>query len=193
MWGLGMTSGCAAFRASTRTVDVSQESHYDAQFDASDMRVITSSVVDEFLTGPFLQQQDAPPVMMIAGIQNRTHNHVDTKNVTDRIRNLLLSSGEVRFVNEDRRADLMQEQGFQAANVQPDQQRAIGQQLGAAYMFSGSLTEMKSRSPQQVRVSRQETRDYKFSLEVTDLESGELLWMTEREFAREASQPLIRW
>jgi PBP1b-binding outer membrane lipoprotein LpoB len=130
---------------------------------------------------------------MIAGVQNFTTDHIDTKNITDRLRTLLFKSGQVRFVNEDRRADLLQEQGYQAANVEPDQQVAIGRQLGAGYMFSGAFAEIKRKSPRQVRISRQETRYYKFTLEVTDLETGEIAWINDKEFAREASEPLIRW
>jgi PBP1b-binding outer membrane lipoprotein LpoB len=60
-------------------------------------------------------------------------------------------------------------------------------------MFSGSLAEMKSTSPTQVSLSRQEIRDYKFTLEVTDLETGEIVWIDHSNFARLASKPLIGW
>jgi hypothetical protein len=96
-------------------------------------------------------------------------------------------------VNEARREDLLQEQGYQAAQVEPATQVAIGRQLGAGYMITGALAEMKSSSPRQVRVSKQVIRDYKFTFEVTDLETGELVWITHREFARQISKPLIGW
>jgi len=186
-------SGCAAFRASTQTVDVGAMEPFDARYDAGDMRTITADMVNRFLGSAFLVQQPEPPVMMIAGVQNRTMDHVDTKNITDRLRTLLLESGQVRFVNEDRRADLLAEQGFQAANVRPEEQVQIGRQLGAKYMFSGSFAEIKRSSPRQVRISKQELRYYKFTLEVTDLESSEITWIAEHEFARQASKPLIGW
>ncbi len=188
-----LLTGCAGIQASNRPVDISRPHHMDAKFDASDMRGVTSALVGKFTDSAFLAKQAEPPLMIIAGVQNRTHDHVDTKNITDRIRTLLLQAGSVRFINEDRRADLLQEQGYQAAHARPDQQVEIGRQLGAKYMFSGSLTEMKSKSPQQIRVSKQEIRDYKFTLEVTDLESGEIVWIEHSEFARQASKPLIGW
>jgi uncharacterized protein (TIGR02722 family) len=186
-------TGCAAFRASTEDVNINEERHFGARFDATDMRSITARSVDTFLNSEFLAQQPEPPILMIAGVQNRTNDHVDTKNITDRIRTMIFKTGSVRFVNEARRADLLEEQGYQAANVTPGQQVAIGRQLGAKYMFSGSLTEIKTTSPRQVRVSKQELRNYKFTLEVTDLESGEIAWIDEIEFARQASKPLIGW
>ena len=129
----------------------------------------------------------------LRGVMRILSEYLDMKNVSDRIRTLALRSGKVRFVNEARRADLMKEQGFQAANATAETQVAIGRQLGAKYMMSGSLTEMKQKSPRQVRVSKQKVSYYKLTLEITDLESSEITWITEREFARRLSQPLIGW
>lgn len=131
--------------------------------------------------------------MMIAGVQNRTSQYVDTKNLTDRVRTMLIQGGKARFVNEARRDDLLKEQGFSAANATPETQVAIGKQLGAKYMVTGSLTEMKDESPRQVRVSKTKVNYYKLTFEVTDVESAEIKWIHEEEFAREARLPLIGW
>ncbi|HNR94533.1 MAG TPA: hypothetical protein PKK36_07990 [Kiritimatiellia bacterium] len=191
---VSLMSGCAMFRASTSDVDLSDTSkHFDADFDATDMRGITESVAAELLAGPFLQGQAAPPITMIAGIQNRTSNYVDTKNLTDRMRTILLKSGKMQFVNEARREELLAEQGYQAAHATADTQVGVGKQLGAKFMITGSLTEMRKESPKQVRISKQEWNYYKLTMEVTDLETGLIAWTTEKEFARQASKPLIGW
>ncbi len=187
------SAGCAAFRARVREVDAGQERHLGTGYDYTDMRTVARGVVDALLASPFMEKQAEAPVMMIAGVENRTSQYVDTKNLTDRMRNLLFQNRAVRFVNEARREQLLREQGYQAANVRAGQQAEIGRQLGAAYMISGSLTEMKDTSPRQVRVSKTKVNYYKLTVEVTDLVSGEILWMTEEEFAREARLPLIGW
>lgn len=188
-----LTSGCAAFRASTTSVDLDQADHKRADFDYLDMRRITENIVAQLLNGPFLETQAQPPIMIVAGLENRTSNYVDTKALTDRIRTMLLQSGRAQFVNEARRADLMREQGYQAANVTPETQTAIGRQLGASYMVSGSLVEMSSTSPRQARISKQQVKYYNLTFEITDLETGLIVWTAEEEFAREASKPLIGW
>jgi hypothetical protein len=188
-----LQSGCAMFRASTKEVDVEQEKHMDADFDYSDMRKITQSMADDLLNSAFMREQSQQPIYMIAGVENRTSNYVDTKALTDRMRTIIFTSGKAQFVNEARRADLLKEQGYQAANVTPETQTAIGRQLGARYMMSGSLMEMRNDSPKQVRISKQKLNYYKLTMEVTDLESGLLAWTKEIEFARQASLPLIGW
>lgn len=186
-------TGCAAFRASTTDLDVNKTQHVRSTYDFSDLRTLSQAVADELLASPFLGDKSPAPIMMIAGVQNRTGRYVDTKGLTDKMRTLLFQSGKVQFVNEARREDLLKEQGYQAANATPETQTAVGKQLGAKYMLSGSLIEMQETSPRQVRVSKQEYTYYKLTMEVTDLESGLLAWTTEKEFARQSSQPLIGW
>jgi hypothetical protein len=70
---------------------------------------------------------------------------------------------------------------------------AIGRQLGAKYMITGTLAEMREESPRQVRVSKTKVNYYKLTFEVTDLQTAEIKWIHEEEFAREASQPLFGW
>ncbi len=191
-WGLG-GAGCAAFRAKVSDVDPAQSRHMGTGYDYTDLRKVSESVAGELLSSPYMGGFKEPPVMMIAGVQNRTSQYVDTKSLTDRIRSMLFSSGRIRFVNEARRDDLLKEQGYSAANATPETQVAIGRQLGAAYMMSGSLIEMKDTSPRQIRVSKTKVSYYKLTVEITDLQSGEIKWMTEKEFAREAREPLIGW
>jgi penicillin-binding protein activator len=191
--GLSLQTGCAAFRAQTSTVNVDTADPMSERFAFTDLRDITQSFATELSASPLIAKHDTAPIMMIAGVQNRTSAYLDTKNLTDRLRTLLFQTGAVQFVNEARREDLLREQGYQAAQATPETQAGIGQQLGAKYMISGSLTEMADRSPRQVRVSKTVRRYYKLTLEVTDLETGLLAWTSEREFAREARQPLVGW
>lgn len=188
-----LASGCAAFRAKVSDVNVDNTNHMTSTYDYSDMRQITESVVAEMIRSPLLAQQPTPPVMMIAGVQNRTSQYVDTKALTDRMRTMLFQAGKVQFVNETRREQLLKEQGYQSENATAQSQVAVGKQIGARYMLSGSFIEMEKESLRQVRVSKTEVNYYKLTIEITDLETGLMAWTTEKEFAREARKPLIGW
>ncbi len=187
-----MLGGCAMFRADVSDVNVDQTKHMGAHYDYSDMRAMTQDFADSMVS-EFLAKQPSPPIMVTAGLENRTSKHEDTKLITDRVRDLILPTGKAQFINEARRADLMKEQGYQAANATPETQAKIGRQLGAKYMISGSLAEMESKSPRQVRVSSQQIMYYHMVIEVTDLETGLLVWSKPRDFAREISKPIIGW
>lgn len=186
-------SGCAAFRAKVSTVDIENSDPMRAQFDFRDLRTISSEVVEQFLGSPFMGRQSDAPTVAIKGVENRTSDYLDTKALTDTMRTKLINSGRVQFVNVERRADLANEQGFQAANATPGTAVEIGQQAAARYMFTGSIVEMTQRTPRQVRVSKTRERFYQLTIEVTDLQTGLIAWTTQSEFARQERQPLIGW
>lgn len=131
--------------------------------------------------------------MMISEVRNDTDEHIDTRSLTDQMRVKLIQSGKIRFINESRRREILAEQGYQAANVTPGQNVAIGRQLGAGYMMTGALAKISKGSGRQVRVSQKKFSYYKLTMEINDIESGEIVWIAEHEFAREASKPLIGW
>lgn len=190
---IALSSGCAAFRANVKDVDLSENEHMDARYDHADMRNLTKEMVNALASTETLEKAGEPPILVILGVQNRTSDYVDMKNLTDSIRTKLLQAKKARFVNAARRDIIMQEQNYQAANATPETQAQIGKKLGAKYLLSGSFTEMESDSPRQVRVSRKEVKYYKLTLELTDLESDLIVESVEKEFARKASLPIIRW
>ena len=186
-------AGCAAFRMNVSEVDPNARKHFDEDYDQTDLKDLSKTITDQLLNSAFLQNQPKPPVMMIAPLANNTDEHIDTKSLTDKMRVALIQSGKVRFVNEARRKEIMQEQGFQAANVTPGQNAAIGKQLGVKYMLTGSFSKIAKKSGKQVRVSKTYYSYYKLTMEVTDVETGEIVWIAEHEIAREARKPLIGW
>ncbi len=190
---ISLTSGCSAFRMSTSNVNPNDGRHYNQNYDQTDLKELSATITSQLLGSPFLMNQAKPPVMMIAPMANNTDEHIDTKSLTDKMRVTLLQSGQVRFVNEVRRKEIMDEQGFQAANVTPGQNADIGQQLGVNYMLSGSFSKIEKNSGKQVRVSKKYFSYYKLTMEVTNVASGELVWIAEHEIARESSKPLIGW
>lgn len=186
-------NGCAMFRTKVTERDVNNMGHMSSEFDATDMRTIADNLVGHMLASQFLQDEPEPPVMIISGVDNDTSRYEDTKNLTDYFRTKLFKSGQVKFIAGDRRDALLKEQGYQAANVTPETAAAIGRQIGAKYMVSGTLSEMLSRTGRQVRISNTKERYYKLTLEVVDLTTGLLAWTEDEEFARAERQPLIGW
>ena len=186
-------AGCAAFRGSTRPVDVATAKPMGAEYDYSDLRTMGATIAGEILRSDFLQKAGEAPIFVVMGVQNRTYEHVDTKALTDTMRTALVNSDKLRFVNETQRDTLLKEQGYQLANCTPETRIAIGRQLGAKYMLTGSLADQRKESGRQVRVSKQEEVYYQLTVEVTDLETSLISWTVQKERARGASKPLIGW
>ncbi|MBI3987020.1 MAG: hypothetical protein HY343_08880 [Lentisphaerae bacterium] len=186
-------AGCAAFRTKVSEVDPEKTTHMDNRYDYSDLHKLTTQITDELLSSKFVTEQTGQPIMIVYGVQPRTQMFVDTKALTDTIRTALFKSEKFQFVNETQRDNLLKEQGYQQANVEDKTRVAVGKQLGAKYMMTGSLVETKKSTGRQVRVSETELMWYQLTFEISDLETGMIAWTTQKEFARQARKPLIGW
>jgi uncharacterized protein (TIGR02722 family) len=188
-----LSTGCRAFRASTKEVDVATAKPMDTGYDYSDLRWLGNSVGTDISSWKTLDQGGKKPILVVMGIQNRTTRHIDTKAITDTIRTVVINNGKADFVNETRRDDMMKEQGYQIANCTTETRVAIGRQLGARYMLTGSLIEIKKEEPRQVRLSKGEEVYYQLTIEITDLETSLIAWTTQKERARGGSKPVLGW
>ncbi len=186
-------SGCAAFRQSTTDVDVNNSKAMDAKYDYSDMRGMTDEVATQILAHPFLAGKAPTPVLVVLGVENRTKDYLDTKALTDTLRTKLLSSGKAMFVNAARRDTLLAEQNYQAEHATAASRAAIGKQLGARYMLTGSIVDLTKKSGREVRVSKKEEVYYLLTIEVTDLTTGLIVASSQVERARKTSKPIIGW
>lgn len=187
-------AGCAA---TTRRLDVDDPQHYDASYDFSDKKEIVDVLTTSLAKSPAVARargNGERPVVVIYDVANRTSEHIDTSGITDDLRNELLNGGELRFVNRPRRDDLIEEADYQYAGfVDPAQRVAEGRQVGADYVLSGTLRSIEKTQPKQWRLTKKDLVYYSMTLELTGLESGEILWADSVELARELSRPIIRW
>ena len=190
---LALGTGCSAFHSSVTEVNVNTAKPMDASYDCSDLRWLGNSFGSEIAAAPLVNQATKKPILVVMGIENRTSRHVDTKAITDTIRTVVINSGKANFVNESQRDTLLKEQGYQLANCTPETRTAIGRQLGAQYMLTGSLVEIQKEEPRQIRASKKEEIYYQLRVELTDLETGLIAWTQQKERARGASKPIVGW
>lgn len=188
---LSMT-GCSAFRQSIGDQDPTSASTLTARFDQRDLIDMANQITADLINHPFPEAGETPIIAPL-GIQNNTKTHLDVSALEDTVVNNLLNTGKMRFVNTKRRDDLMREQGYQLANATEETRAQIGRQLGAAYMLTGSITEISQRSGRQVRASKQQDVYYQLTIDVTDLETGLLVLRKQRDRMRRQSTPLFGW
>ena len=132
--------------------------------------------------------------MIVYGIANRTSEHISTSAMTDDIRQRLLQSGRVRFVNKLQRANIERETSYQyGGNVATETAIQRARQIGARYMLTGTLRSIKKEQPAQFRAKKKVLMYYSLNMELTDIQTGLIEWADSTEVIREASKPFIGW
>lgn len=184
-------SGCTA---STKNLNPEDELHYDASYDFSDKKQIVDRLVTPLLSATQFFPVQVKPILIIYPVVNETSEHISTAGITDEIRMKLLQSGKIRFISEHQRENIQMETSYQNQGyVDPALRVEQGRQLSADYILSGTLRSIKKQQPRQWRLNKTERIYYSLDLSMTDLKTGEIVYVDQAELAREASKPIIGW
>jgi uncharacterized protein (TIGR02722 family) len=179
---------CAVLLLSGCQTTVATETQLDrkamtAALEPQDVRRTVEKMVDSMLADQeFIAEIGGKrPVLDITGLKNRSSMHIDMKSITSSIRTKLLRSRRFRFVDRSTSADDLQFMNDQALNGMTDQSKAIktGMQSAAQMYLYGELSEMRQH------VDGVTDRYFKFTLNLKDLRSGELVWSDEQEIRKQ--------
>lgn len=157
------------------------------EFGFSDLHLIAEQMTNSFLAtdawGP-----DKPRIVF-GGVQNRTDQHIDTKNITDTIRTTLIQSQRFRVLAGDQGiSEIEGETGYQNSGaVDPASAAELGRQLGAEYVFYGRFTTLASADG-----NTKETY-YKFTLNSVNTQTREIVWADEKRIRKREKKSLFGW
>lgn len=172
---LALLSACTTFQGEYTDPDTIEI--IDDRWNETDARKTSEVLINSMLEKPWLrrykaQSKGARPTIIVDEIANRTDEHIDTRALSESIRNEMLNSGEVRFINAEGRSKILDEITYQSQSgmVDPAKAKQAGKQLGAGFMLSGKLSsQVHSRGGLK-------TITYQTVLYLTNLETAEMVW-----------------
>ena len=185
---------CTALLACGCQTTVATETQLDrkamtAALEPQDVRRTVEKMVDSMLADQeFIAEIGGKrPVLDITGLKNRSSMHIDMKAITSSIRTKLLRSRRFRFVDRSTSADDLQFMNDQALNGMTDQSKAVrsGMQSAAQMYLYGELSEMRQH------VDGVTDRYFKFTMNLKDLRSGELVWSDEQEIRKQQERAVF--
>lgn len=173
-------AGCATTVARETQLDLKPKT---AALEPQDVRRTVEKMVDSMLADrDFIAEVgERRPVLDVTGIKNRSTMHLDMASITDSIRTKLIRSRKFRFVDQATAAEDLQFMNAQAQNGLTDAAKAVraGKQSAAQMYLYGALSEMRDQT------NGVTDRYFKFTLNLKDLSSGEIVWTDEQEIRKE--------
>jgi uncharacterized protein (TIGR02722 family) len=125
------------------------------------------------------------PLVTIADVKNRTSEYIDTRSITDTIRMQLLKSGTMSFATD---IEAMQAQTDELTRqnesglYKKSTVSKVGKMQAAQFRIEGNITSITKRNADVKDVW------YKFSLIMTDIEGGTIVWADEKEIRKVAKR-----
>lgn len=162
----------------------------NTDFGSTDLQMIAEKMVDDLLASPAMAEiapSGKRPILFVDTIKNKTLEHIDTESITDTISTKLLNSGRFRFVDRTKVDAIAKEVDFQKNSGFVDESKSVqmGRQLGAQLMLYGNFTSIQKTAGS--------TRDvyYKFTMKLTNIESGLVEFQSEKEIRKTKKKSLL--
>ncbi|MEZ4813881.1 MAG: penicillin-binding protein activator LpoB [Bdellovibrionota bacterium] len=150
--------------------------HLDDEFNESDAQVLSQEMIVSLQQHPTITAAKTPPVVQMEVVRNKTSEHIDTKMITDAVRTAILKTGKLRFSNKEDR-NLREgevDYALDSGRYKKDTQKRRDGGIAPDYLITGDLIS----NVQQV--GSKKLVFYKLTLNMTDLESGLIVWSEEK-------------
>lgn len=119
------------------------------------------------------------PVMIVGLISNKSHEHISAETFIKDIERAIVRNATVRLVQAgEKREELRRERGDQQDFASPETAKKWGRELGADYIMQGTINSIVDQYKKEKVVF------YQIDLELTDLETNEIVWMGEKKIKK---------
>jgi uncharacterized protein (TIGR02722 family) len=145
------------------------------KFSVSDMNIAVAQLVKDLTEqGGFRNWQsthDKPPFVLLDRLQNQTSEiDLPVQMINDNIKNELIRSGQVRFIDGALRDRLLEEYQYQASGtVKANEVKKSGSQISPDLFLTGSVSSLVSQEKGMKSVY------YQVSIRATNIETSEII------------------
>lgn len=166
-------------RVSTdETIDIS------GSWNNSDSRTVAQELTTQILNGPWManyaQAHPGKKPTVIAGlVQNKSHEHIEAETFIKDVEGAFINTQRVRLVQGGKkREELRAEKADQQTNASVSTMKKFGLENGADYILQGSINSIVDAH------KRQKVVYYQVNLELTDIQTNEVVWIGEKKIAK---------
>ena len=166
-------------RVSTdETIDIS------GNWNNSDSRLVAADLTDKILNANWInthqqEHQGKRPVVIVGFVQNKSHEHIDAETFVKDVESAFIQTQKVRLVQGGKKRDeLRAEKEDQQTNATVSSMKKFGLENGADYILQGSINSIVDAH------KRQKVVYYQVNLELTNIQTNEVVWIGEKKIAK---------
>ena len=159
-------------------VDISGRwNNTDSRLVAEDM---TKTILGaRWLTDHMAAKNGQRPVVIVGFVTNKSHEHIEAETFVKDVENAFITSQRVRLVQGGKkREELRAEKADQQTNASASSMKKFGLEQGADYILQGSINSIVDSH------KRKKVVYYQVNLELTNIETNEVVWIGEKKIAK---------
>lgn len=178
--------------AKVQRVDAGSTTDVSGKWNDTDSRLVSEEMIADMLSRPWIERHRADegdiPTVIVGRIRNLSHEFINTQTFTNDIERELVNSGRVEFVaNRTERGDVREERADQDVHSREDTRNAMGQEIGADFMLSGSINTIVDASGNRQVVF------YQVDLELISMKDNRKLWLGQKKIKKDIENASYRF
>lgn len=179
----GMVITSCSTRQVTR-VNTDQAIDISGNWNNTDSRMVAQEMTQTILSGKWLpnhleSKQGKKPVVVVGAVANKSHEHIDAETFVKDVEQTFIQSDRVRLVQGGKkREELRAEKADQQDNASVSTMKKFGLENGADYILQGSINSIVDSH------KRQKVVYYQVNLELTDIQTNEVVWIGDKKIAK---------
>ncbi len=179
---------CSCADRKVARVNTDQVIDLSGRWNDTDSRLVSEAMITDLLGSRWLpvyesRHNNARPVLVVGTITNKSHEHINSETFIKDIEKAIIRNGSVRLVQAgEKRQELRTERDEQNQGyTSPETAKKWGLELGADFMLQGTINSIVDSYKKEKVVY------YQIDLELTDLETNEVVWMGDKKIKKQVS------
>jgi uncharacterized protein (TIGR02722 family) len=183
-----LAAGCATTKV--QRLDSNTVTDVSGRWNDTDSRLVAEEMVQDSLSRPWLQNAQArkgvAPTVIVQAVRNNSAEHINTDTFVEELQRALINSGRVQFVaSAQERQGLRGERADQDVNASEATRKAHGQETGADFALSGTITSVLDREGGTAVTL------YQVNLKLLDLQSNQIVWNGQKKIKKQVTRSSV--
>jgi len=165
-------------------IDPSEQVDISGRWNNTDSRLVAEDMTTDVLSAKWLNDHVSAksgqrPVVIVGFVSNKSHEHIDAETFVKDVENSFVTTQKVRLVQGGKkREELRAEKADQQTNASVSSMKKFGLEQGADFILQGSINSIVDSH------KRKKVTYYQVNLELTNIETNEVVWIGEKKIAK---------
>ena len=175
-------TSCAT-RMVTR-IDPATQIDINGTWNNTDSRLTAEEMTNQILNAKWLNDHLAAkggkkPVVVVGMVTNKSHEHIEAETFMNDLERAFIQTSRVGLVRSGKKREEMRaEKADQQSNATQSTMKKFGLERGADYILQGSINSIVDA------YRRKKTVTYQVNLELTNIETNEVVWIGDKKIAK---------
>jgi uncharacterized protein (TIGR02722 family) len=193
--GLALLALVAVSACSTKVerLDESKAVDLSGGWNDTDSRLVSQEMIQDSLSRAWLQEfrgrpGQTRPAVIVGEVRNLSHEHINTNTFTLDLERSLINSGKVDFVaTKDERKGIRDERKDQDLNSREDTRNAMGRELGADFMLTGTINTIVDPN------GNEQLLFYQVNMTLISLKDNRKVWVGQKDIRKLVTRSKMRF